>query len=349
MLKSQLESQDAVVLESDVMADSWSIVKTRTDWFNVFIGFILVSDQVLARMIASECQRWRIPVHVSAVDELSDFDLDTQTTRIEVTPPATPEPILIQDMPIELNPAKLTLVGAGPGNPRFLTLAAMEAIQEADFVVSDRLVSPEIKSLVDPSKLRIAAKVCGKQALAQKEINDWCLEALQQGKRVVRLKGGDPFVFGRGGEELLHFRKMGYPIHVVPGISSSLAAPQSAMIPVTHRGISDQVLICTGRRENGTMPDFPSYSTRRTLVFLMAIGSSNEIVRALLEQGYPSSLPAAVVEKATCPNQRSLFGTLGTICKQLLEANVTHHATLIVGDTVNILQPNSELDECFFE
>ncbi|KAJ3293803.1 uroporphyrin-III C-methyltransferase [Borealophlyctis nickersoniae] len=243
--------------------------------------------------------------------------------------------------PIPSNPTPrrgaLYLVGAGPGSPDLLTLRAFHHLSTADLIISDRLVSPSLLALL-PTPIRFARKVCGRAREAQDEIYAWILEALQSGQKVVRLKGGDPFVFGRGGEEVVEFRKLGYEAVVVPGISSSLTAPLSAGIPVTHRGVADQVVIATGRREDGSAPTYPRYHSKRTAVFLMAMGCVDRLVATLVDElGYPASLPAAVVEKATCADQRVVVGTVGDIAKRVSEEGITSHATLVVGNVVGAL------------
>ena len=147
--------------------------------------------------------------------------------------------------------ADLALVGAGPGDPELITLKARRYLQNADLVVSDRLVPQQVLDLVE-GELRIAAKVTGKSDEAQIELMKWCLEGVEKGQKVVRLKIGDPLLFGRGGEEILWFRERGYEPELVPGISSALSAPMAAKIPVTHRGVSDQVIITTGRGTAGS-------------------------------------------------------------------------------------------------
>ena len=175
----------------------------------------------------------------------------------------------------------ITLVGAGPGDPDLLTLAAHKAIMSADVVVADRLVSQEILQLVQHGQLKVARKLPGCALEAQREIYRWCAEAVLAGKNVVRLKIGDPYVFGRGGEEVLEFRRLGVEARVIPGISSALAGPLAAGIPVTHRGIANRVVFCTGMSKEETVPDVPHYHAEQTCVFLMAVGILPQLVHAL--------------------------------------------------------------------
>eukprot|EP00123_Amoebidium_parasiticum_P021314 comp6538_c0_seq1/m.2306 comp6538_c0_seq1/g.2306 ORF comp6538_c0_seq1/g.2306 comp6538_c0_seq1/m.2306 type:complete len:283 (-) comp6538_c0_seq1:276-1124(-) len=233
----------------------------------------------------------------------------------------------------------IKLVGGGPGDPDLLTIAAYKALQQATLVVADRLTSKEIIALVPHgAELKIANKSPGCANESQDELNQWCLEGLQQGHRVVRLKNGDPFLFGRGGEEILFFRQHGFDAQVIPGVSSCLSAPLSAGIPVTHRGIANRLVVCTGMaRENG-YPDVPQYSANQTVVFLMAVGRSDWLIETLITKaGYPKECPAAVIEKATFPEQRTIWGTLENIVERSRAAGVKAPATMVVGGCVEAL------------
>lgn len=188
----------------------------------------------------------------------------------------------------------------------------------------------------------VARKVPGRADEAQDELNTWCIDALREGKTVARLKIGDPFLFGRGGEEVLFFRQHGYECTVVPGVSSSLSAPLMAGIPPTHRGVADQVLIVTGQGRGGSTPELPPYSANRTTVFLMAIGRLPALTAALISTaGFPADCPAAVVENATLPNQRAVFGDLSTIASITADAGIKPPACFIVGNVVQVLQSGS--------
>lgn len=271
----------------------------------------------------------------------------------------------------------LSLVGSGPGHPAHLTLLALSTLLAADTIISDRLVSPQILDLalsLSPRKpeLKIAGKHCGRAHLAQEEIYKWTEEALSRGHNVVRLKSGDPFVFGRGGEEHIRFASLGHNVHVVPGLSSALVAPLAGLVPVTHRGIADQLLIATGLKEDGSMPlEFPDYSPTRTCVFLMAMGKLPDLCNVLTKtRGFPLETPAAVIEKATWGSQgleqealdrllgvfcvprtgrtsgvdtgadggqRVVRATLGTVASVSKEVGITNHAVVVVGRVVEAL------------
>jgi uroporphyrin-III C-methyltransferase len=170
----------------------------------------------------------------------------------------------------------VSLVGAGPGNPDLLTVQAVRLLKQASLVISDRLVAKEILDMIT-CELRIAKKRPGCAEEAQEEIYDWTKEAVLAGRNVVRLKIGDPFLFGRGGEEVLKFRELGVEPLLVPGVSSSYAAPMAACIPLTHRGVSNSVLISTGYGKNEAIIELPEYQSDRTVVLLMAVGRIEEI------------------------------------------------------------------------
>ena len=206
----------------------------------------------------------------------------------------------------------VSLVGAGPGDPDLLTVQALRLLNQASLVISDRLVSKEILQMIT-CEVRIAKKRPGCAEEAQEEIYQWTKDAVLAGRNVVRLKIGDPFLFGRGGEEVLEFRKLGVEPLLVPGVSSAYAAPLSAKIPLTHRGVSNSVLISTGYGKNEAVIEIPEYSADRTVVLLMAVGRIEEIARNMTIVGYPKTTPVAIIEKATTPLQRTLTGTLETI------------------------------------
>jgi uroporphyrin-III C-methyltransferase len=234
----------------------------------------------------------------------------------------------------------VTLVGAGPGDPDLLTVAAYKALQAADVVVADRLVSQEILELVQ-GDLKVARKLPGCALEAQREIYRWCAEAVLAGKSVVRLKIGDPYVFGRGGEEVLEFRRLGVEPKVIPGISSALAAPLAAGIPVTHRGIANRVVFCTGMSKEETVPDVPPYHSEQTCVFLMAVGRLPELVEALTRDGYPGATPVCIIERATTPRERTLRSDLVNVVADASAAQVKAPAIIVVGGVVTALHDAS--------
>ncbi|KAE9014022.1 hypothetical protein PR003_g16491 [Phytophthora rubi] len=232
---------------------------------------------------------------------------------------------------------KMLLVGAGPGDPELLTLKAYRALQQADLVLADRLVPAEVLEIAS-CEVRVARKRCGKADFAQAELDAWGLEALAQGKRVVRLKNGDPFMYGRGGEEAVIYSEAGFDVEVIPGISSSLSAPASAGIPATMRDVADQVLVCTGHGKRDRFPDLPEYCDHRTTIFLMAIGRIEGLCQALqTERGYPSDMPAAIIHAATTSDALTIRSTLGEIAAEVRRRGIDPPGTLVLGNVVNAL------------
>lgn len=230
----------------------------------------------------------------------------------------------------------------GPGDPDLLTIAAYKALQAADVVVADRLVSQEILELVQHGELKVARKLPGCALEAQREIYRWCAEALLAGKKVVRLKIGDPYVFGRGGEEVLEFRRLGVEPKVIPGISSALAGPLAAGIPVTHRGIANRVVFCTGINKDELVPDVPPYHAEQTCVFLMAVGRLPELVDALSADKYPANTPVAIIERATTPRERTVRTDLTNVVADAEANNVKAPAIIVVGGVVLALHDSKE-------
>lgn len=208
----------------------------------------------------------------------------------------------------------ISLVGAGPGSVAMLTLGALQEIHSADLVLADKLVPQQVLDLIPQktTRLFIARKFPGNAEKAQQELLQLGLESLQKGEKVVRLKQGDPYIFGRGGEEYAFFSSHGYVPSVLPGITSALAAPLYSTIPATHRDVADQVLICTGTGRRGALPNLPEFVTSRTTVFLMALHRIVELIPHMIgDKLWPADLPVAIVERASCPDQRVIRTTLG--------------------------------------
>jgi uroporphyrinogen III methyltransferase/synthase len=217
-----------------------------------------------------------------------------------------------------VRPGRVCLVGAGPGDPGLLTVRALERLREAEVVVYDRLVNPAILDEAPPEALRIfAGKRVGAHCLPQAAINALLVHHAEAGRFVVRLKGGDPFVFGRGGEEALALSKAGIPFEVVPGISSAIAVPAYAGIPVTHRGVAASFAVLTGHEDpskDGGGVDWARLATAvDTLVVLMAVGTFPRIVRALLANGRSPETPVALIRWGTTEAQEVRVGTLADI------------------------------------
>jgi uroporphyrin-III C-methyltransferase/precorrin-2 dehydrogenase/sirohydrochlorin ferrochelatase len=232
----------------------------------------------------------------------------------------------------------VSLVGAGPGDPELLTLRAVQRLQAADVVVHDRLVSQQVLDYAAPgAELIDVGKRPGGAGPTQSEINALLVELGQQGRRVVRLKGGDPFVFGRGGEEALALARAEVAFEVVPGVSSALAAPAAAGIPVTHRGTSASVTVINGH--DADQHDWDALARGGgTLVFLMAVEHLEEIVARLLAHGRAAGEPAALIEWATTPRQRIVQAQLSSLVGEARRAQVEPPAVLVVGPTAALAE-----------
>lgn len=230
---------------------------------------------------------------------------------------------------------KVSLVGAGPGDAGLLTVKGATLLKQAEVVVYDRLVSRAILEQIPPSALRInVGKNVGNHPVPQERINEILLEQAQQGRRVVRLKGGDPFVFGRGGEELELLAANDIPFEVVPGITAAVAVPAYAGIPVTHRDFCSSLHIITGhaKASNELTLDFPALvRLGGTLLFMMAVSTVEQIADGLMRAGMARSMPCAVVENGTRSCQRKFIATLDTIADTVREHAVQSPAVIVVG------------------
>lgn len=229
----------------------------------------------------------------------------------------------------------VTLVGAGPGDPGLMTLKGREALAQAQVVVYDRLVSPAILEMIPPEAEKIdVGKEASHHKVPQERINRILLDRALEGKRVVRLKGGDPFLFGRGGEELELLQEAGVPFAEVPGITSAIAAPAYGGIPVTHRDYCSSLHIITGHARQGKelQIDFDALvRTGGTLVFLMGVTALPQIAQGLLNAGMDPETPAAVVESGTTPMQRRLDATLATLRREAVRMEIRSPAVIVVG------------------
>ena len=230
---------------------------------------------------------------------------------------------------------KIILVGAGPGGKGLLTLRGLEALGEADAVVYDRLVSEEILSLIPSSAEKIdAGKSPGSHPVPQPEINRILVEKAEEGKTVVRLKGGDPFVFGRGGEELDIPAEKGIPFEVVPGVTSAVAALSEAGIPVTARGVASSFHVITGHQKGDEPLQIPFDALAKaggTLVFLMGMGALPRLSEGLLSAGMDPKTPAAIVENGARPEQRKLLSTLARLPEEAAAMGLHSPAVIAVG------------------
>jgi uroporphyrin-III C-methyltransferase len=228
------------------------------------------------------------------------------------------------------------LVGAGPGDPELITVKGLRCLQRADVVVYDRLVDPSLLSEAPRTARRIyAGKSPGREALRQEEIEALLVRQARKGRVVVRLKGGDPFVFGRGGEEALACAVAGVPCEVVPGVTSAVAVPASAGIPLTHRGVASGFAVVTGHCLGEDRVDWAALARVDTLVVLMGAARLSAIARLLLEHGRPAGEPVAVVERGTLPDSRTWIGTLAELATAE-DLDLQSPATLVVGEVVRV-------------
>lgn len=257
-----------------------------------------------------------------------------------------------QDKELQEPPAKkqksaagsISLVGSGPGSVSLLTLGAIQEIFSADLILADKLVPQQVLDLIPQksTKLFIARKFPGNAEKAQQELLSIGLESLLKGEKVVRLKQGDPYIFGRGGEEYNFFSGHGFTPIVIPGITSALSAPVLANIPVTHRGYADQVLICTGTGRRGVLPDLPAFVKSRTTVFLMALHRVVDLIPHLInEKGWDADLPVAIVERSSCPDQRVIRTTLSKTAEAVEACGSRPPGLLVTGYACEVI--NNEL------
>lgn len=233
---------------------------------------------------------------------------------------------------------RVVLVGAGPGDPDLITVRGARALAGADAVVFDRLAPPALLDLAPASAERIyAGKEPGRAAPSQDRISALLVERARAGAVVVRLKGGDPFVFGRGGEEALALRAAGIPFEVVPGVSSATAAPALAGIPVTHRGACAGFAVIAGHTAESYLPVIDGLRPGGlTLVLLMAVASRQAIARALIERSWPPGTPAALVFGASHDGGSAWTGTLLALARGDGGQEGDHAGTLVIGDVVNL-------------
>ncbi|OQN95725.1 hypothetical protein B0A48_18265 [Cryoendolithus antarcticus] len=240
----------------------------------------------------------------------------------------------------------IILAGSGPGHPDLLTTATLKAIRTADIILADKLVPAGVLELVPRrTPVEIAKKFPGNAEQAQEEFLQLGLQAVKAGKTVLRLKQGDPYLYGRGAEEFGFFRKHGYIATVLPGITSSLSAPLFARIPVTHRAVSDQVLVCTGTGRKGAAPSPPDYLPNQTVVFLMALHRLTALRDSLLEHKsapWPASTPCAVIERASCPDQRVIRSTLEYVTAAVEEEGSRPPGLLVVGHACEVLEKSPQ-------
>ena len=233
---------------------------------------------------------------------------------------------------------KLTLVGAGPGDPELITLKGISALKSADVVLFDALVSPEILNLIPTGIPALSVgKRAGHHSHTQDEINELIVEMAYLYGHVVRLKGGDSFVFGRGSEELEFAQRHGIATAVVPGISSAIAVPASLNIPVTARGISESFWVITGTTKSGKLSADIALAAQSTatVVILMGLNKLSEIMEVFTANG-KGEIPAAIIQNGTMESQKQVFGTVATIANRATVENIGGPAIIVVGEVVKL-------------
>lgn len=233
------------------------------------------------------------------------------------------------------------LVGAGPGDPELLTLRAARLLRDCAVVVYDHLVGEGVLELIGQNVRRIyVGKKAGRHTLPQEDINALLVNLAQQGHDVVRLKGGDPYIFGRGGEEIEQLVQHGIPCAVVPGITAASGMSAYAGIPLTHRDFAQACIFVTGHLQNDSVDlDWPMLARpHQTIVVYMGLAALDEICRQLMAHGLPTSTPAAVVRHATLPDQQVVSGTLSTLPTAAKAAMLTSPSLIIVGEVVTLHQ-----------
>ncbi|MCF6329534.1 MAG: siroheme synthase CysG [Henriciella sp.] len=283
-------------------------------------------------------QFWEAALSGHPADLALDGDLDGAQTALEAMlaelTEASPQ---AEGYP---NVGPVHIVGAGPGDPELLTLKAFRLIQNADIVFHDRLVSSEVMDLVRRDADRVSVgKTKGDHSVAQSQIHDLMIAAARTGKRVVRLKGGDPFVFGRGGEELETLREAGIDASVVPGISSALGCAASAGLPLTHRDHAQTLTFVTGHAKAGGVPDLDWTALARpaqTVVVYMGVGTAPAISEHLIKAGRAPSTPVAVIENGTRSNEIRVYGKLAQLPQLITRAGITGPALLVIGEVAGI-------------
>jgi uroporphyrin-III C-methyltransferase/precorrin-2 dehydrogenase/sirohydrochlorin ferrochelatase len=273
----------------------------------------IVSGPVATRLLAGD-----------EVGAARAFGRELLTSKLTSATPATGDSSL----------GEVYLIGAGPGDPDLLTLRALQLLQQADVILYDRLVSPQVLELARRDAERIFVGKAYGEPGQQQRIHELLLHHARAGKRVARLKGGDPFVFGRGGEELEALAAHDIPCTVVPGVTAALGAAASAMLPLTHRRLAHSVTFVSGHQaEDGAGPDWRFLANpQHTVVFYMGLAQLPEIVTRLRAAGAASDHPAALIAHATLPRQQIVRGTLADIVGRARSQQVTPPALLIVGN-----------------
>jgi uroporphyrin-III C-methyltransferase len=258
---------------------------------------------------------------------------------MQAIPPTSPEheQRSVQD---QQQPGIVYLIGAGPGDPDLITVKGLRCLRSADVVLYDRLISPELlKEARTDALLIYVGKGPGHHTMPQEQINAAMISYAQRGQTVVRLKGGDPFVFGRGGEEAQVLMEAGIPFEVIPGITSAIAVPAYAGIPVTHRDYTTSFTVVTGHEGRSASPSVNWEALAAlggTLVVLMGVTSLPDFTRHLIKGGMDDMTPAAIIQEGTTPRQRIVYGTVANIAERASQAGLTAPALTVIGRVVEV-------------
>jgi uroporphyrin-III C-methyltransferase len=254
------------------------------------------------------------------------------TAKTEVVKLKTP------DTKVGIKPGKVWLVGAGPGDPDLLTLKALRAIEQADLILYDNLVSQEIRDLFPASTPAFyVGKIKDNHSIPQDQLNELLVEKAEQGLNVCRIKGGDSFVFGRGGEEMLRLKQNNITVELVPGITAAAGCTSYAGIPLTHRGVSQGCTFVTAHAEKELGVDWYALAQlKHTLVFYMGLSKAGMISSNLIAAGLPMETSAALIENGCCPQQRVIRGDLSELAELVEREQVQSPALIVVGDVVNL-------------
>lgn len=295
------------------------------------------------RWLSQICEYWPL----KRLAGITDADIETMLQSY--SSPTHAAPVIRANA---TSKPQIILAGSGPGSPSLLTLATHKAIQTASIILADKLVPAQVLELIPRrTTVHIARKFPGNADAAQAELLQLGLDALQKGQTVLRLKQGDPYVYGRGAEEYAFFSERGFTPIVLPGITSALSAPLFAAIPPTHRSVTDQILICTGTGRKGAAPDPPPYVPTQTVVFLMALHRLSLLVDALTgtagtadvgdgvseKKHWPRETPCAVIERASCPDQRVIRSTLEHVVAAVEVEGSRPPGLLVVGWSCEVL------------
>ncbi|KAL8772080.1 MAG: hypothetical protein Q9209_002746 [Squamulea sp. 1 TL-2023] len=315
------------------------------------------------RWLSQICEYWPLRRLASITDADIDKILKSYNTTAPFATPTTDTPPLdISTLDLRTRPQpRIILAGSGPGSPSLLTLATHRAIHTATVILADKLVPSAILDIIPRrTPVHIARKFPGNAEAAQEELLTLGLKHLQEGHTVLRLKQGDPYIYGRGSEELSWFKERGYQAIVLPGLTSALSAPLFAQIPATSRGVSNQVLICTGTGRKGKAPDPPVYNDSMTVVFLMGMHRIGDMVGSLVAPlaslagkervqnreegavfnggGWPEDTPCAVVERASISDQRVIRSTLQSVVQAVEAEGSRPPGLLVVGKACEVLK-----------